>query len=84
MLSIAIALVLFYYDQRVRKEGFDIELLMQQAGMIAMPPAAPEQGAWIPAGAQAVEIDAATAMPAREDKAAAGPEPAEPGGGASA
>jgi hypothetical protein len=81
---VAIALVLFYYDQRVRKEGFDIELLMQQAGMIAMPPAAPEQGAWIPAGAQAVEIDAATAMPAREDKAAAGPEPAEPGGGASA
>jgi hypothetical protein len=29
----AIALVLFYYDQRVRKEGFDIEWMMQQAGL---------------------------------------------------
>jgi hypothetical protein len=32
-----IALVVFYYDQRVRKEGFDIEWMMQQAGMT--PPA---------------------------------------------
>ena len=29
-----IALVLFYYDQRVRKEGFDIEWMMQQAGLV--------------------------------------------------
>jgi len=29
----AIALVLFYYDQRIRKEGFDIEWMMQQAGL---------------------------------------------------
>jgi hypothetical protein len=35
-----IALVLFYYDQRVRKEGYDIELMMEQAGLHA-PPAAP-------------------------------------------
>jgi hypothetical protein len=28
-----IALLLFYYDQRVRKEGFDIEWMMQQAGL---------------------------------------------------
>ena len=28
-----IALVLFYYDQRVRKEGYDIEWMMQQAGL---------------------------------------------------
>lgn len=35
----AIALVLFYYDQRVRKEGFDIEILMRQAGMPLDPPA---------------------------------------------
>jgi hypothetical protein len=28
-----IALVLFYYDQRIRKEGFDIEWMMQQAGL---------------------------------------------------
>jgi hypothetical protein len=29
----AIALVVFYYDQRIRKEGFDIEWMMQQAGL---------------------------------------------------
>ena len=34
----AIALVLFYYDQRVRQEGFDIEMLMRQAGMGGEPP----------------------------------------------
>jgi hypothetical protein len=33
-----IALVLFYYDQRIRKEGFDIEWMMQQAGMTEPPP----------------------------------------------
>lgn len=35
-----IALTIFYFDQRIRKEGFDIEWLMQQAGMV--PPPAPE------------------------------------------
>lgn len=35
-----IALTLLYYDQRIRKEGFDIELMMQTAGMHA-PEAAP-------------------------------------------
>lgn len=29
----AIALLLFYYDQRIRQEAFDIEWLMQRAGM---------------------------------------------------
>jgi uncharacterized membrane protein len=32
-----IAQVIFYYDQRIRKEGFDIEWMMQQAGLT--PPA---------------------------------------------
>jgi hypothetical protein len=32
-----IALVLFYYDQRVRTEGYDIELMMQQAGLTSLP-----------------------------------------------
>ena len=36
-----IALTVFYFDQRIRKEGFDIEWMMQQAGMLA-PPATPE------------------------------------------
>jgi len=48
-----IALVLFYYDQRIRKEGYDIELLMQQAGMVpearTEPLPAPEAAPWLPA-----------------------------------
>lgn len=36
-----IALVLFYYDQRIRKEGFDIEWMMERAGMTPAP-AAPQ------------------------------------------
>jgi hypothetical protein len=35
-----IALTVFYFDQRIRKEGFDIEWMMQQAGMLVPPPAA--------------------------------------------
>ncbi|WP_348263114.1 hypothetical protein P8935_00825 [Telmatobacter sp. DSM 110680] len=34
-----IAFTLFYFDQRIRKEGFDIEWMMQQAGMLVSPPA---------------------------------------------
>jgi hypothetical protein len=30
-----IALTLFYYDQRIRHEGFDIERMMETSGMIA-------------------------------------------------
>ena len=36
-----IALTLLYYDQRIRLEGFDIEWMMQQAGLVAPPPPAP-------------------------------------------
>jgi hypothetical protein len=36
----ATGLTLFYYDQRIRKEGYDIEWMMQAAGMTP-PPAAP-------------------------------------------
>jgi hypothetical protein len=34
----AISLVLFYNDQRTRMEGYDIELLMDQAGWSSLPP----------------------------------------------
>jgi hypothetical protein len=34
-----IALTVFYFDQRIRKEGFDIEWMMQQAGMLVPSPA---------------------------------------------
>jgi hypothetical protein len=47
-----IALVLFYYDQRIRKEGFDIEWMMQQAGMAPAinpePQPVPEPAPWLP------------------------------------
>lgn len=43
-----IALTLFYFDQRIRTEGFDIEWMMRQAGMIQEPPPAPEAVPWLP------------------------------------
>jgi len=56
-----IALVLFYYDQRIRKEGFDIELLMQQAGMvqrkISPEPEAAPQPPPAPREATVVEVE---------------------------
>lgn len=36
----ATGLTLFYYDQRMRKEGYDIERMMEMAGFIAAPAAA--------------------------------------------
>jgi hypothetical protein len=44
----AIAQMAFYYDQRIRKEGFDIEWLMRQAGMVQAPPALPQAAPWMP------------------------------------
>ena len=40
----ATGLTLFYYDQRVRKEGFDIEWMMEAAGMNARAAAAEGEG----------------------------------------
>jgi hypothetical protein len=34
----ATGFTLFYYDQRIRKEGFDIEWMMQAAGLTPLPP----------------------------------------------
>ena len=42
----SIALLLFYSDQRIRLEGYDIERMMQQAGMVAEPPPLPEAAPW--------------------------------------
>jgi hypothetical protein len=41
-----IAKTLFYYDQRIRREGYDIERMMDAAGMTAPPiaPAIPQPG----------------------------------------
>jgi hypothetical protein len=38
----AIGLTLFYYDQRIRKEGFDIEWMMQAASLTPSVPPTPE------------------------------------------
>ena len=43
-----IAQLVFYYDQRVRKEGYDIEWMMLQAGMFPSPAAEPEPAPWMP------------------------------------
>jgi hypothetical protein len=55
-----IALTLFYFDQRIRTEGFDIELMMRKAGMTPEP--MPEQQAvpWLPKVTPGVSI---TALP---------------------
>jgi hypothetical protein len=61
-----IALVLFYYDQRIRREGFDIEWLMRQAGMAPEPAATPKAAPWLPAvqrKRQAAEPDASGTAP---------------------
>jgi hypothetical protein len=50
----AAGITLFYYDQRVRKEGFDIEWMMQAAGMTA-PASVPEPPAEPTAATAAAE-----------------------------
>jgi uncharacterized membrane protein len=46
----ATGITLFYYDQRVRKEGFDIEWMMQAAGLTAPEPEAATDSLPSPAG----------------------------------
>jgi hypothetical protein len=62
-----IALVLFYYDQRVRTEGYDIELMMEQAGLTAPPVApAPPTEPEPPAGPELTPIPESTLTPSFE------------------
>ncbi len=68
-----IALMLFYYDQRIRQEGFDIELLMQRAGLVAPPPPPPPAERWPPSILPRAQA-AAAVMP----KPAMLQQPAEP------
>jgi hypothetical protein len=73
---IAIALVLFYYDQRVRKEAFDIEWLMQSAGMALAPLVPPEQAPSMPVAAPAEAAAAASDPDATPSDPAVSQEPA--------
>jgi hypothetical protein len=41
-----IALILFYYDQRIRQEAFDIEWMMLKAGLVVPPPPEPQFQPW--------------------------------------
>lgn len=76
-----IALVLFYYDQRVRREGFDIELLMRRAGM-AVEPAAPVQPApWLPAAPPSAHTESQSVSPPLSPPVT-GPAPGTAGGAA--
>jgi len=56
-----IALTIFYFDQRIRKEGFDIEWMMHQAGMVEAGTGAPA-----PAPASEVQVPALPPQPADE------------------
>jgi hypothetical protein len=63
----AIALLLFYNDQRTRKEGYDIELLMANAGWSELPPAAyPQATEAVPALAEVTAPETASPHPAPE------------------
>jgi hypothetical protein len=55
-----IALVLFYYDQRIRQEGFDIEWMMLKAGMLPQPLAVASQA---PTSVSEAEQEAAPWLP---------------------
>lgn len=57
----AIAMVLFYFDQRIRQEGFDVEWMMMRAGLVVPAPAEPELQPWM---AEQGEIGGATAAEA--------------------
>ncbi len=58
----ATGFTLFYYDQRVRKEGYDIEWMMRAAGLMEPPPVMVREeeqvAAWEPDGAAADAADA--------------------------
>ena len=43
-----IALILFYYDERIRQEAFDIEWMMLRNGLVVPPPPQPQFQPWIP------------------------------------
>jgi hypothetical protein len=52
----AIVITLLYYDQRIRREGYDIERMMQQAGMVAGSPK-PETVRWVSPVPQQAETE---------------------------
>lgn len=58
-----IGLTLFYFDQRVRKEGFDIEWMMERAGLTPAQITQPQAAPWLTAATEAAEQKAEQAEP---------------------
>jgi hypothetical protein len=63
----ATGLTLFYYDQRIRKEGFDIEWMMRAAGLTVPAPVAPalqpEFQAPAPSDSELLDVPASSGPP---------------------
>jgi hypothetical protein len=66
-----IALTLFYFDQRIRAEGFDIELMMRKAGMVPEPVQQTQAAPWLPPAMPGVSI---TALPKETNAEPAAPQ----------
>jgi hypothetical protein len=52
---IAIVLTLLYYDQRIRREGYDVERMMESAGMNSVPALPVEGGVITPDAEEEVQ-----------------------------
>jgi len=68
---LGISLTLFYYDQRVRLEGFDIEWMMQAAGLTvpAPPQPLPDPMPWMAADGRFAAVQAEMAAVAQQPTA---------------
>jgi hypothetical protein len=76
----ATGITLFYYDQRIRKEGFDIEWMMQAAGLtVPAPVAEPAAVAAEPTQAAASEADSTLLAKAVPEVASTEPAPPQSG-----
>jgi hypothetical protein len=74
----ATGITLFYYDQRIRKEGFDIEWMMEAAGMSAAPLTVETPPAIAPAQASLRAMQQETEGPATPVETLDPGPPAEP------
>jgi hypothetical protein len=75
----ATGITLFYYDQRIRKEGFDIEWMMQAAGLTVPAPVAEPAAAAEPTQAAASEADSTLLAKAVPEVASIEPAPPQSG-----
>ncbi|MFZ1086161.1 MAG: glycerophosphoryl diester phosphodiesterase membrane domain-containing protein [Terracidiphilus sp.] len=74
----AIGATLFYYDQRIRKEGYDIEWMMQAAGLTVPAPAAEQPAAAVELPVLAEPLSGPELLVAVEPPDAVGATPNKP------